>query len=108
LKLVAQSQRPSFSSPASLSDLLFRQVSDYRQLIHEALVRLYQQDDPENKAAQADQRPNQYGEETQQRNMSHDVQPDPKNPPRYVEEYALPCVKPDEPVPAVRFHEEEK
>jgi hypothetical protein len=38
--------------------------------------------------------------------MSHHAQPDPQNPPSYIEEYALPCVKPDETALVVWLHYE--
>ncbi len=88
--------------------LSFRHVADHRQFKHLSLIRFQQQNEPDNKATEPDHRPYQQGEKTQQGKVHDDAQPDPENPPAHVEEYALPCVEPDEPAAVVRLNHEEE
>jgi hypothetical protein len=86
--------------------LLFGHVSDEGELVHLPLIRLEQQDDPDDEAGQSDQRPDQDGQPAEEWNVDDEAEHDPEGSPRDREEDALEGVEADEPASVVGGHHE--
>jgi hypothetical protein len=87
--------------------LLFRQVTDYGQLVHLALVRLEEQDDPEDKPAKADEKVKGKSDQGHEGHKGENRKPDMENEQGGGEKQALKRVEADEPAFVVRFHHQE-
>src|SRR5208282_761557 len=86
-----------------LSRLLLSHIPNHRQLEHLSLIGFKHQNQPDHKANQTDQRPDQEGSPSKKRNVGKDRQTDPKHRPSYPEEEALKGVESDKALPVERF-----
>ena len=87
--------------------LFFGHIPDDWQLPHLPLIGLKQQDHPDYEARESDQRPDQNGQPTEERNMNNEAQHNPQRSPGNGEKDGLERVKTDEATLVIRFDHQE-
>src|SRR5580692_3632162 len=87
--------------------LFFGHIPDEWQFPHLPLIGLEQQDHPDYEACQSDQRPDQNGQPTEERNVSEEAQHNPQRSPGDGEKDRLERVKTDKATPVIRFDHQE-
>src|ERR1700676_2371729 len=87
--------------------LLFRQIANHWQLVHLPLIRLDKQDNPDDEAAQTNQKVKRDSEQGQKWHDGENRESDVENKQCRGEKQALPRVKADETIFVVGFHQQE-
>src|ERR1700676_193136 len=87
--------------------LLFRQIANHWQLVHLPLIRLDKQDNPDDEAAQTNQKVKRESEQGQKWHDGENRESDVENKQCRGEKQALPRVKADETIFVVGFHQQE-